>query len=247
MASPDDGGSGGLNASPSFELATSFKESSVRGIGSGIGGGGGANHRSTAATAAAAATPLASVPLSVLPSASSTRPSSRSALANLYAVPARRNGFQKPFHPSQMLVWFVVLTTLAIYLALVLPFVPRGSYAGRSAEFHVELMLYLALILVGLPCYIHVQRVDPGMKAEETQAYMEQGSAPGVMRRESSGLAGPASSLAGLGADHALAIGVARVCDTCDLWMGPRTKHCHLCRKCVDGFDQYAINNQHQQ
>lgn len=124
-------------------------------------------------------------------------------------------------------MWFALLLTFLIWFALMLPFVPRGSYAGRSAEWHIYNVLYIALIVVGLPFYWRVQSCDPGMTAQEMEPYMEQGSMAGIVRRDS---AAPVND-----------IGVARVCEKCDLWMGPRTKHCHLCRKCIDGFDHHCI------
>ena len=214
VAAPDVRGEGGgraITSASSFELVELNRQSNT-----------------DAAAAATAAAPAASSPALNRPSSRSrssvSSPDAR--LASLYALPPRRNGFQRPWHRSQIGVWFALLTTFLIWFALMLPFVPRGSYAGRSAEFHIYNMLYIALIVVGMPFYWRVQSCDPGMTPQEMEPYMEQGSMAGIVRRESA----PGND-----------IGVARVCEKCDLWMGPRTKHCHLCRKCIDGFDHHCL------
>lgn len=157
------------------------------------------------------------------PAAASTSPSRSTSLASLYALPPRHNGLEPPWHPSQVMVWAAVLITLAVFFGLCLPFIPDDADGprGRSTEYWVVLALYLGLALVGLPCYVVIQRGDPGLTPEEARPYAE------------------------TGAPDKAGMPLARVCQTCNLWMGPRTKHCHMCRKCIDGFDHHVRRTSH--
>jgi len=150
-------------------------------------------------------------------------------LASLYAIPPRKNGFQLPLHPSQLTVWFALAGSIIIYAALVLPFIPDDATdGGRTTEFWVCIFLYVGLFVLGFPAYIAVQGSDPRLTPAESAPYAQQ------QQQQTQQNGQPRNPHAHL---------QARVCDKCQLWMGPRTKHCHLCRKCIDGFDHQSVGD----
>jgi hypothetical protein len=166
-------------------------------------------------------------------------PFSPRSFASLYAIPPRRNGWQRPFHPSQLVCWTSVIACWVIYAGLILPFIPdrdevnsstnaiaNSGGGGRSTEFWVALFIYIGLIIIGIPSYIRVQQIDPRITTEESQEY-----APNELSSRST------ISMTGMSGSLSPNHFKQPSCDKCQVWMGPRTKHCHLCHKCIDGFD----------
>lgn len=135
-------------------------------------------------------------------------------LVRLYAVSPRRNGLQRPWHPSQVLVWGSLLVVFASYFGLLLPFIPSPEHATLK---WASLGIYLAFLAVGIPCYVKVQAIDPALRREESKPVPESVPPGGDPNARP----------------------VARLCDRCHLWLQPRTKHCNLCRKCIAGFDHH--------
>ena len=119
-------------------------------------------------------------------------------LASLYAIPARRNGFQRPWHPSQMLVWSGLCICLLLYLALCLPFVPR-----EDGELFAMIFVYLGIFAAGLPCYIYVVACDPALTRAEAQPHLERAAA---------------AAMAAVEARSGSPMAMARACEKCNLF-----------------------------
>lgn len=190
------------------------------------------SHLHDSSSASVVATSLPSGPSSLEAAHRTAR--GTSSPAALYALPRRVHGFMRPFHSQQMLVWLAILVSLVAFLAVVLPFLPRPQV---DTELWVYLAVYLALLSITLPLYARTETIDPVLTCAESDANAVAANASSTLSRLGGGAAAAAAAAVATGG----LVGHARMCEKCAMWMGPRTKHCHICRKCISGFDHHCL------
>ncbi|CAK0799854.1 unnamed protein product [Prorocentrum cordatum] len=124
----------------------------------------------------------------------------------------RRNGFQWPLHPLQVLAWVIFGGDVMIFLVLCLPFAGSAILIAVLAVGHGASTGGCRGGL-GRPHHRLQPAGDPHLGGHRDKLDFE-------MRDED---------------------GVQPYCSLCNVPSCPRTKHCHACNKCVDVFDHHCM------
>lgn len=123
------------------------------------------------------------------------------------AAKIRVHGLQAPLERMQLIAWAMVITSIALFFGICLPFEPDNT---RIA---IYLVLYGVTFVIGFIAFLWVSLMDPASPA----------------------LHNP---------NHAVvpdSDGMVRTCRHCNISMSPQTKHCNICKKCVDNFDHHCL------
>lgn len=158
----------------------------------------------------------------------------------------RRNGFQWPFDPLQVSSWFLFAAFIALTVAIVVPLLPG---AGAWAFCVVYAILAVCtLVLAGRTTASNAidQCVLNALEAEKSVTGSPAGRAARSSRRPFSlctgatvrpwGSPSPAAPRPDAPAGEDLSY-----CYLCQVGVRRRSKHCKVCRKCVDEFDHHCV------
>jgi hypothetical protein len=160
----------------------------------------------------------------------------------------RRNGFQWPLDPQQVASWVFFAAFIVTTAAIVVPILPGSSAWAFAAVYGALSLLTLVmtvrttasdgldLCVLGEKPSMPERPVEPPIKAPPTARPKRPSSRPFVLWLDAT-----VRPWAGSGLDAAPMAEDLSYCYLCQVGVKRNSKHCRLCRKCVDNFDHHCV------
>eukprot|EP00127_Corallochytrium_limacisporum_P004487 Clim_evm14s165 gene=Clim_evmTU14s165 len=144
--------------------------------------------------------------------------------------PLRKNGFEMPLHPRQVLSWIILVACFVLILGALSPTLKNAGMKTLAIFTEVYLSIFLALHVI-VNCTATI--IDPAdrhiyVKEEEDIGYNDNEAIAGDRAVEEGELGENQRDL-------------TVMCQWCRKMVEKKSKHCRTCNKCVASFDHHCM------